>query len=206
MIALDRDGERVTGARTRSRLLPAQTVVLAAGPWSAALADRELPSTALRPSRGQALILEGREAGGGPMLQRAVSSPSVWAVPQNDGGLWVGGTREAPELEGSFDAEPRAETAARILASLERLLPAARGLTLREARVGHPSRTPDALPILGPSAVMTGVVYATGHTKTGIVLAPETARILAALITKGEWDPRLNVYGPARLTPSPARP
>jgi len=206
VIALERDGERVIGARTRSRRLRAEAVVLAAGPWSAALAGPEWPAAALRPSRGQALILDGRDARGGPMLQRAVSSPTVWAVPQNDGALWVGGTREAPELEESFDSEPRSETAARILAALDRLLPSARGLTLREARVGHPSRTPDGLPILGPSTSMAGLVYATGHTKTGILLAPETARILAAYLAGGEREPMLEACGPERLRPSPARP
>jgi glycine/D-amino acid oxidase-like deaminating enzyme len=125
-------------------------------------------------------------------------------VPQNDGALWVGGIRETPELTESFDPEPRAETTGRILATLERLLPSSRGLALREARVGHPSRTEDRLPILGPSTTMPGLVYATGHTKTGIVLAPETARILASLLVSGERDPRFDDCGAGRVTPSPA--
>jgi len=207
VVALERESDgRVTGVRTRSRRLAADTVVLAAGPWSARLAAPELTPTTIHPSRGQALLLDGRDPRGAAILQRAVSSPSIWAVPQNDGALWVGGIRETPELTESFDPEPRAETTGRILATLERLLPASRGLALREARVGHPSRTEDRLPILGPSTTMPGLVYATGHTKTGIVLAPETARILASLLVNGETDPRLGDFGAARLTPSPAPP
>ncbi|MEK7348741.1 MAG: FAD-dependent oxidoreductase [Candidatus Eisenbacteria bacterium] len=204
-IALERDGSRVTGVRTRSRRLAAPTVVLAAGAWSARLAAPELSTESIRPSRGQALLLEARDARGAAILQRAVSSPSVWAVPQNDGALWVGGSKEAPELVESYDAEPRAETAVRIQDSLERLIPGTRGLALREARVGHPPRTEDGLPLLGPSATLAGLVYATGHFKTGIVLAPETARMLAPLVLRGERDPRLDSFGVERLMPSSAR-
>ncbi|HET9950556.1 MAG TPA: FAD-dependent oxidoreductase, partial [Candidatus Eisenbacteria bacterium] len=207
VVALERDGDgRVTGVRTRSRRIAADRVVLAAGPWSARLAAPELAPTAFRPSRGQTLLLDNRDPRGNPILQRGVTSPSIWAAPQNDGALWVGGIREAPEQTESFDPEPSAATTARILAALERLIPASRGLALREARVGHPSRTEDRLPILGPSTTMPGLVYATGHTKTGIVLAPETARILASLLVSGERDPRLDDYGAGRVTPSPAPP
>ncbi|HEY6571827.1 MAG TPA: FAD-dependent oxidoreductase, partial [Candidatus Eisenbacteria bacterium] len=218
--ALTREGDRVTGVRTRSRRIAARSVVLAAGAWSARLAAPELSPESIRPSRGQALLLEGRDAGGASLLQRAVTSPSVWAVPQNDGALWVGGSKEAPDLVASLDAEPRAETTASILEAVERLLPGsaggnlagagagagAHGPVLREARVGHPSRTEDGLPLLGPSAMLAGLFYSTGHFKTGIVLAPETARMLAPLLLRGERDPRLDPFGVERLRPPSALP
>jgi len=209
VLALERDGARVVGVRTRSRRIDAGVVVLAAGPWATRLAAPELTPEMLRPSRGQTLLLDGRTERGAPasaLFQRAVSSPSLWTVPQNDGALWVGGTREASELEGSFEGEPRAETTARTLDVLARLAPGSRGLSVREARVGHPSRTADCLPILGPSMEMAGLVYATGHTKTGIVLAPETARLVAALIARGDRESGLETCGVARFKPSPAAP
>lgn len=206
VVAIEVDGSRVKGARTRSRLIPAERVVLAAGAWSARLAALELPPDTILPSRGQSVLLEGRDARGAALLQRGVSSPSVWAVPQNDGALWAGGVRESPDLMWSYDPEPREETTARIRDALERLIPGSRDLAQREARVGHPSRTEDGLPLLGASSRIAGLFYATGHHKTGIVLADETARILAPLILRGEEDPRLAPFGVERLRPSPARP
>ena len=206
VIAIEQDGSRVRGARTRSRLISAETIVLAAGAWSARLATAELGPDAIRPSRGQSLLFESRDARGAALLQRAVSSPSVWAVPQNDGALWAGGVKESADLVGSYDPEPRAETTARIREALERLISGSRELALREARVGHPSRTADGLPILGASSRIAGLYYATGHHKTGIVLADETARILAPLILRGERDPRLAPFGVERLRLSSARP
>ncbi|HEU4725124.1 MAG TPA: FAD-dependent oxidoreductase, partial [Candidatus Eisenbacteria bacterium] len=182
VVALEADGARVAGVRTRSRRIPADSIVIAAGAWSARLAAPELDPSAIRPSRGQSILLEGRDSRGAALLQRAVSSPSVWAVPQNDGALWAGGWKEGPELAGSFDAAPREETTARIREALERLIPGSRDLALREARVGHPARTEDGLPVLGASARLRGLYYAAGHHKAGILLADETARILAPLI------------------------
>lgn len=206
VVALEHDGSRVLGARTRSRRISAETIVLAAGAWSARLAAPELEPDAIGPSRGQAVLLEGRDERGAPVLQRAVSSPSAWAVPQNDGALWAGGWREAPDIVGSYASEPNADTTERTREALARLLPGTRGLALREARVGLPSRTEDGLPILGASSRLSGLFYAAGHHKTGIVLADETARMLAPLILRGERDARLGAFGVERLRPSSALP
>ncbi|HSQ60429.1 MAG TPA: FAD-dependent oxidoreductase [Acidobacteriota bacterium] len=210
--ALARDGDRVVGIRTRARRIPADAVVIAAGAWSAPLLEPDLPPGALTPARGQMIALGGpardgdRPGRGAPFLQRAVTSPSVWAVPQNDGRLWVGGAKEAPELRESLDSEPRAETTARLLESLERLLPDAGSLPFHEAVVGHPCRARDRLPILGASERTRGLFFALGLHRAGILLAPETARVLAPLVLRGDQDPRLLPFGAERLRPSPAAP
>jgi glycine/D-amino acid oxidase-like deaminating enzyme len=41
--------------------------------------------------------------------------------------------------------------------------------------------TPDMLPLLGPEPLDSRVLYATGHSKNGILLAPVTASIIAKL-------------------------
>jgi glycine oxidase len=213
--ALERDGDRVTGVRTLARRIPADTVVIAAGAWSAPLLAPDLPPDAITPARGQAIALgagddhggrDGRGGRGGPFVQRAVTSPSVWAVPQNDGRLWVGGAKEPLELRESLDAEPRAETTARILDSLRRLAPGSGSLPFHEAAVGHPCRARDRLPILGASARTSGLFFALGLYRAGILLAPETARILAPLVLRGDQDPRLLPFGADRLRPSPEAP
>jgi glycine oxidase len=202
VVALERDGDRVTGVRTRSRRLAADTVVLAAGAWAGRLAAPEIPEGAIVPARGQAVRLGavgGRDARGAAFLQRAVSTPAVWAVPQNDGALWVGGVREASDLRESLDPAPRAETTARILHEAERLMPGAARLPFDAAFVGHPCRVADRLPVLGASSTTAGLYYALAHYRAGILLAPETARILAPLILTGDRDPRLDRCGVDRL-------
>ncbi|HET7904141.1 MAG TPA: FAD-dependent oxidoreductase [Candidatus Eisenbacteria bacterium] len=207
--ALTREGDRVTGVRTRTRRITADAVVIAAGAWSAPLLAPDLPPGVLAPARGQMIALgasDGDDGARAPFMQRAVTSPSVWTVPQNDGRLWVGGAKEPLELRESLDAEPRADTTARILESLRRLAPGAGALPFHEAAVGHPCRTRDRLPILGASARTSGLYFALGLYRAGILLAPETARILAPLVLRGDQDPRLLPFGVDRLKPSPAAP
>jgi glycine/D-amino acid oxidase-like deaminating enzyme len=44
--------------------------------------------------------------------------------------------------------------------------------------------TPDQLPILGPTD-LEGLLFATGHYRNGILLAPITAKVIADWITDG---------------------
>jgi glycine oxidase len=216
-VAVEREGDRVAGVRTRARRIAADAVVLASGAWTEALAEPDIPKGSIVPARGQILALAsrspgasggdggaGRDRGGAPFFQRAVVSPSVWAVPQNDGRLWVGGVREERSLRESLDAEPRAETTERLLSAIERLAPGAARLPFEGAAVGHPSRTRDRLPILGASPTTSGLYYALGHYRAGILLAPETARLLAPLVLRGDHDARLDRFGVERLATSPA--
>jgi glycine oxidase len=67
------------------------------------------------------------------------------------------------------------------------------------ARVGLRPGTIDDLPILGPSTIMPALVYATGHYRNGVLLAPVTAQIVADAMIEGRVDPALVTFGPARF-------
>ncbi len=51
--------------------------------------------------------------------------------------------------------------------------------TFLEARAGLRPATSDGLPIIGPSPASDRIVYATGHYRNGILLAPLTATLVA---------------------------
>ena len=50
------------------------------------------------------------------------------------------------------------------------------------ARVGLRPGSPDALPIIGRSARVPGLVYATGHYRNGVLLAPLTGELVAQIV------------------------
>ena len=79
------------------------------------------------------------------------------------------------------------------------LLPRAGDASFREARVGLRPGTPDGLPILGPSTVHPRLVFATGHYRNGILLAPLTAKMVAAVVVDGVLDPMLRAARPNRF-------
>jgi glycine/D-amino acid oxidase-like deaminating enzyme len=69
----------------------------------------------------------------------------------------------------------------------------------RGVRVGLRPGTPDDLPIIGPSRVLPNVVYATGHYRNGILLAPLTAQVVADAMLENRTDPLLASASPARF-------
>jgi len=67
------------------------------------------------------------------------------------------------------------------------------------ARVGLRPGTDDELPIVGRSATMPTVFYATGHFRNGVLLAPITASLAADLVLDGHEGPGMEMMRPARV-------
>ena len=148
--------------------------VLAAGAWSGSLSW--LPSEALppvRPVKGQILTLRGAPAD--PVAGRIVVSERVYLVPRADGRLIAGATVE----EMGFDTRVTAGGVFELLREAYRALPDTAELELERVVAGLRPGTPDNAPIVGPSTV-EGLVFATGHFRNGILLAPLTAHGVAA--------------------------
>jgi glycine oxidase len=171
------DGERLAGVRTAAgEELRAPTVVLAAGAWSGQAGW--LPESArppVRPVKGQ--ILELRSRDGAAPCTRIVASERVYLTPRPDGRLIVGATIE----EQGFDTAVTAGGVHELLREAYRLLPEVAEMELVEATAGLRPGTPDNLPRVGPSPV-EGLVWATGHYRNGILLAPLAANAVAALL------------------------
>lgn len=170
-----REGERIAGVRTAAdEELRAAAVVLAAGAWSGRvewLPERARPP--VRPVKGQALELRTRD--GAAPCQRIVASERVYLVPRSDGRLIAGATVE----EVGFDTTVTAGGVHELLREAYRLLPEVAEMELVEAAAALRPGTPDNLPLVGPSPV-EGLLWATGHFRNGILLAPLAADRLAA--------------------------
>jgi glycine oxidase len=167
------DGERIAGVRTEDGSeLRAAAVILATGAWSA---DAPwLPEAArppVRPVKGQILELRARD--GVAPCRRIVASERVYLVPRPDGRLIVGATVE----EQGFDTAVTAGGVHELLREAYRLLPEVAEMELVEATAGLRPGTPDNLPLIGESGV-DGLLWATGHYRNGILLAPLTANML----------------------------
>jgi glycine oxidase len=169
------DGERIAGVRTeQGEELRAEATVLAAGAWSGQA--EWLPEPArppIRPVKGQ--ILELRSRDGAPPCKRIVASERVYLVPRPDGRLVVGATVE----EQGFDTAVTAGGVHELLREAYRLLPEVVEMELVEATAGLRPATPDNLPLVGPSGV-AGLLWATGHYRNGILLAPLAAKAIVA--------------------------
>jgi glycine oxidase len=172
----------VTHARPRAVLddrdvVEGGSLVIATGAWAAQIEGlpRPLP---VRPVRGQLLMLEGALArhviygGGGYIVPRhgaRGATPFERTV--------VGATME----EAGFVSEPTPGGLAELTAVARRVLPDSTPLRLLSHWAGLRPMTPDHLPILGPDPDVPRLLYACGHGRNGILLAPITGRAVGAL-------------------------
>jgi len=170
-------------------------VVLAAGAWSrgiAGLAPELRPP--VRPIKGQMLALRMDPAS--PLINHVVWAPGLYLVPRRDGRLIVGATVE----EKAFDTTLTAGGVLALLDAAWRAVPSIEELPIEEMWVGHRPGSRDDAPILGPGPV-AGLVYATGHHRNGILLAPVTADAIARLVLDGTVEPAIRPFGVERFAP-----
>ncbi len=170
----------------------AHTVVVAAGARSAYIGLPDGSAIPIRPVKGQILRLGGDAAH--PVVTRIVRTPEVYAVPRTEGRLIVGATVE----ERGFDPAVTAGGLLDLLRDAYELLPGITELELLRASAGHRPATPDNKPIVGEGAIR-GLIWATGHWRNGVLLAPVTADAVVALITDGELPFELHEFTPRRF-------
>jgi glycine oxidase len=165
----------------------AATVVIAAGSWSGHVASVGPP---VRPVRGQLLQLLWK----GPPIGRVLWSDFCYVVPWTDGTVLVGATVE----DAGFDQRTTVDGVRGLMDAACRLMPAAGRATFLAARAGLRPSTPDGLPFIGRAPADPGLVYATGHYRNGVLLAPLTADLVADLVIADRSDPVLALTAPDR--------
>jgi glycine/D-amino acid oxidase-like deaminating enzyme len=179
----------VTGVIAGGERIAARAVVIAAGPWSAALAASAGLALPLEPRKGQLVRLAAPAPGlirhkvvDGSYLA-SVASPgaglevSTVVETTYDGDVLVGSSRERRGFDTRVDpavTEAMVERAARQFPRLSHLPRAATWAGLRPW-------LPDHLPAIGPSRAVPGLWLATGHEGAGVALGPVTGRLIAQL-------------------------
>lgn len=192
---------RVTGVVevSSSEVIEADTVVVAAGAWTAlicaALSDTAAHPLAIGPQRGQIVHLDvpGADTARWPVVL-PTRGPYLLAFPPSR--VVLGATRE----DVGFDDRVTAGGLGGLLAAAVNLAPGLADATVVQTRVGFRPVTADGLPLLG--TLTDGLVIAAGNGPEGLTAGPWTGRMAAALAL-GEQPPAdLTAFDPAR----PLRP
>jgi glycine/D-amino acid oxidase-like deaminating enzyme len=199
-------GERIGGVVTDDGVVDADAVILAAGPWSPAIARPIGVSLPIASARGWLVhamperplfrhwIQSGARrlhAGGlhraaepGPLsltlreFGEGGETPEISPMiqPAPDGSVLTGTSREP-----SFAADPLAFDVPRLVATeASRLVPALAEAPVLATWSGVRPVSPDERPTLG--AVREGLFVATGHGSEGVILGAASAEHLAALV------------------------
>jgi glycine oxidase len=169
----------------------AETVVLAAGAWTADVLPDGL-AVPVRPLKGQSLAVQTTAETG--TLSHIVWTDQIHLAPKGDGRLIIGATVE----ERGFDDTITAGGLYALLEGARRAFPAIEDMAVEAVWTGlRPSSIDDA-PILGATPV-AGLAIATGHHRNGYLLAPATAHAIAALITEGTMPQSACAFALARF-------
>jgi glycine oxidase len=190
VLRLVTEGGRAAGVEHATGRIDADTVVLAAGSWSMQVEGHGLPAGAVRPVRGQIALLDTRP----PLLSRVVFSGHGYVVPRADGRVLCGSTME----EVGFEKAVTAGGLRHVLDVAIGIAPALERAPVVETWSNFRPASPDGEPILGAGSV-PGLLYATGHTRNGILLAPVTADAIAAAALGRPPPVDLAPFSPARL-------
>ena len=185
-IAIGKSDAPVTVAIADGSALSAMRVVIAAGTWSGALpgVPMHLP---IAPMRGQLMSVASKA------LRHVAMLGQGYAVPRGDGRTILGGTEE----HAGFDASHSAEGIQHIRALAAAILPSLGNASMLSTWAGLRPMTRDGLPMIGADAEYPSVIYACGHGKNGILLAPLTGALVAAAVTGTQ-----PVINPALFSPS----
>ncbi|QKC91965.1 FAD-binding oxidoreductase [Mesorhizobium sp. NZP2234] len=198
---LRRQGDRIAGVTlTDGTVLEADTVVLAAGPWTRRLLATVGLDLPLHVERHPMAVLDA--AG-----QARKVMPFAWcddiscnyARPDNDGvilaGTWAGGGTglrhehagrprfvENPDayMEGVEESE-----SVEILETFATRVPAMAELGIRPGYAGLYDMSPDDLPVIGAMPGVEGLVVSAGSSGHGFKTGPAVGEAIAKLVTEG---------------------
>jgi glycine oxidase len=190
MTRMTRKGERLT-LRTESAAFEPDAVVLAAGPWTAAIAQRLGVQVPVRPVRGQMASLSGPAE----PLRHMIWGERAYLVPREGGQTYVGASVE--------EAGYRKRTTRSVIERLQRhataLVPSLGSAPRLREWAGLRPASPDGLPIMGLLPGTANIWVATGHFRNGILLAAITGQLMAESVLEGRPAPRLAPFSPDRF-------
>lgn len=167
-------------------------IVLAAGAWSGSVGGvpRALP---LEPIRGQMLMLDGAP------IEHVVYGPGAYIVPRQ-GTTLAGSTME----HAGFEVATTQSALEDISSAAASFAPPLAKLVVRRSWCGLRPVTPDSLPIIGRDPEFESLIYACGHSRNGILLAPLTGECIASMIAGETAAHDLTPFSVERFSSTPS--
>jgi glycine oxidase len=184
---VERSGERIVRVRVGADWVTPGAVVLAAGAWSASIPALG-GGLGVQPARGQMLALRPAR----PLCRHVLAHGDAYLVPRRDGEVLVGATVEHV----GFTKGVTAAGLAALVERVARLAPAGLEAPVVRTWSGLRPFAPSG-PIVGRSPETSNLLVATGHHRSGVLLAPVTAVTITALLDGASPPPEASAFLPA---------
>ena len=180
--------------------IEADTIVLAAGPWSGEVAATAGIALPVEPRRRSVFVFDCREAL--PLLPLTIDPSGVWFRPE--GRFHIGGTTPAPgnDPAGAPLEVQHAEWEDMVWPVLAERVPAFEAAKVVNAWAGYYEyNTFDQNGIVGRHPEIESLIFATGFSGHGIQQSPAVGRAVSELIVHGAWRTlNLSPFGYERIS------
>ena len=183
-----RDDARPRVELESGKTLESAFVVVAGGAWSSLIEGTPF-GAAVSPARGQLVAYDSIG------LRHVVYGPRGYLVPRVNLQTIGGSTMENV----GFDSATTEDGLALIRSAAEEIAPALSITPVQRSWAGLRPVTPDLLPILGNDPEYPSIIYACGHSRNGILLAPLTGDVVASLLADEPSPYDLSQFRPDRF-------
>ena len=184
---------QVIGVKTNNEIIKTKEIIVCSGAWTSKIKNIEIKEVPIRPVKGQMVCLKVPK--NISLLKHILWRENVYLVPRNNSDLIIGATEE----EMGYDKSLTVGGIYNLLKIARELLPAIEDLSIVESWSGLRPTSRDDAPIIGPSKKLKGLIYATGHHKNGILLAPLTSSVIKNYYLNGNIGNDFNNFEPGRF-------
>ncbi|AEC20902.1 FAD dependent oxidoreductase [Pusillimonas sp. T7-7] len=191
-LALQLEGQRITGVACRQGTYNADHIVVCAGAWSARLLTGLGYKVPLETQRGYHLTLQDS----GITLSRPVvaADRKIFVTPMETG-LRLAGTVEF----GGLSRGPTQRRLQPLLHYGKQLLPDLNTSAKAQSWMGHRPCLPDSLPVLGPTQAFGGLWLNFGHGHLGLTMSAVSGKLLSEAMLGHKPDINLAPYAVERF-------
>jgi len=189
---VEKKGDKVLSIKTSKGIFSAEKFVLAAGAWSDEFLALLGVKLGIEPIRGQLVVYDSERR----LIHHPVYTKSGgYITPKKEGYTLAGTTVEKT----GFDETPTEEAKEKLSAIAGKILPRLARNKIRGMTAGLRPGSPDDLPILGALPGNSNFFLATGHYRSGILMAPITSQIIANLLEEKPLPVDISPFSPARF-------
>ena len=165
----------------------ARRVVVAAGAWASQIVGAAF-ARVVEPARGQLVSYPSAP------LRHVAYGPRGYIVPR--GKTTIGGS--TMENVG-FESKTTTAGIKKVRTAAEEVCPALATASVVDSWAGLRPITPDMLPIIGTDPEHPSLLYACGHSRNGVLMAPLTGDLIADLVTESPLRHDLSQFRPERF-------
>jgi sarcosine oxidase subunit beta len=199
--SVDRDGGLFRAETVDGRVFRAEQMLITAGAWGSRLSAQFGEPAPLVTHGPQMAVTEPVPYALAPVLGVATTVPEeiIYLRQVKRGNIVFGGGNRGPASADTLRASVKPENTLAQLSQITRIVPALRRLSIIRVWSGIESYLPDDIPIMGPSARVSGLHYAFGFCGHGFQLGPGVGDVMAELIATGKTSTPIEPFTIARF-------